>query len=143
MGHWRSVGPAVRSIGHRRETWPSSWERDPQLDTTKQHFPFSSALVSNAGQRHVDVDIPPTTLRNVPLKLLRDLLQELEIVSTQLLFVLGQQDFFEIQRLRDPAQHEDFIRKGVAMKGVFMPPDSSEKPFVCVDGHWEISIFLK
>ena len=91
----------------------------------------------------MDIDISPATLGNVPVELFRDLLQELEIVSTQLLFVLGQQDFLEIQRLRNPAQHKDFIRKGMAMKSVFMPPNSSEEPFVCVDGHWEISNFLK
>ena len=143
MGHWRSAGPAVQSIGHRRETWPSSWERDPQLDTTKQHFPFSSALVSNAGQRHVDVGPSPAALRNVSFEFLRDLLQKQEIVSTQLPFVLGHQDFSEVQRLRDPAQHEDLPSEGMAMEGTLVSPNPSEKPFVCVSGHWEISNFLK
>ena len=87
----------IRKIGHRRETWPSSWERDPQLATTKQHFPFSSALVSNAGQRHVDVGPSPTALRNVSFEFLRYFLQKQDIVSTQLPFILGQQAFSEVQ----------------------------------------------
>ena len=77
------------------------------------------------------------------IKFFRDLLQKQEIVSTQLLFILGQQAFFEIQRLRDPAQHKDLPSKCMAVVTAFMPPDSSEKPFVSVGGHWEVSNFLK
>ena len=68
------------------------------------------------------------------VEFLRDLLQNQEIVLTQLLFILGQQAFLEIQRLRNPAQHKDLPSKGMAVVAAFMPPDPSEKPFVCVVG---------